>query len=1641
MSNWNSSQSIAPFPLGERDRAVGLSIPQKVYDRERERRVLLDALADVLHGGGPRVLLLTGGPGVGKSALARELEAPVAAAGGFLVAGKFEDTPHGVPYAPIAGGFDELVALILAGREQALAAWRDRLQAAVGDNGRLLTDVLPQLELVLGPQPAVTSLPAAEAQYRFAGVFRRFAGAFATLEHPLVMLLDDLQWGDTASLQVIAALAGDRSLGSLLLVGAYRDDATPSGPFSRMLDELRDAGTSIETVKLGPLRAEPLTVLLADALGMDPVECEPLQAMLYEKTAGNPLFFTQLLLDLRRAGLVRFDRDALMWCWDSEGIRQAPVSANVVGLLTDRLAGCPREMQRALSLAACLGGSFDAGLLARAGAGEETGRLTEEAVRTGFLLRGHDGYRFSHDHVREAAYAAIRVEDRPAMHLRIGRVLLADGADLFEAVGQLDRGRSAIVQPSERRELARLNRLAAERARAAAAFDAVSEYCSAGLELLGADAWVSEHDLAFSLTLEYAAAEMYAGNLEEVERLLSAAVANARTRLQRTMCARLWMDLKATTGALGEGLELVFDVLRTYGLEIRMHPENVEDVELAMRERLGDRPIEALTDLPLGHDREIEGALDVLARAGAHAYLVDPNLHRVLACVVIDLTLKHGVFPASPWGLAAYGLELHIAGRHAEARRFTDVALGLVDRHALVAYRAFVCILVAEDVWSRELGAAADAAREGIRSGIEHGDVFSAAVSWYVLCLHRFAAGHALADVENDAQEGLDYARRVGFVRQANTLLLLRQFVRALGGRTDNLTALTGPEFDEIALQETLASDPVGYIYPRLYVHRLQAQVFGGAYEEALATSDRLAPELSRVRGLHAQADAAFFGALAIAGCDARVRRARLGQLRAQAERLGAWANTCPGNFAHQAALAAGEVMRAEGRPDEALELFAVAIARAQTHGFVHVEGLAHESAARLCHEEGLARPAGERLRDAIACYRHWGATAKVAQLELAFPSLAAATGEDGGESLDALAVAKASQAISGEVVHERVLERLLETVITQAGARAGKLLLCRQGQTFVVATAERTQTGVAVTVHDPPLEPSPEVVAETVVNYVNRTKQPLIIGDATTRSPFAADPYIMRRHVKSMLSMPILAQRELRGQLCLENDLIADAFTTERLAALDVLTAQAVISLENASLYAELRREIAERKRYEGELQYLADHDSLTGLFNRRRFREELDRELARARRSGVPGAVLLIDLDYFKYVNDSLGHSTGDQLIAEAGGLFALRVRGTDVLARIGGDEFAVILPDVTEHEAEFVASALLEAVRSDLKVDFSGQSRPVTASVGIAPFSSAGDQSAEELLVEADIAMYDAKEAGRNRVSIYSLTDDHQERMQARLTWGERIRRSLDEDRLVLHAQPILPLNEDAAPRHELLVRMIDDDGGLIAPDVFLHIAERMDLIDRIDRWVAREAIRLLANEQDGGHEIRLHVNLSAVSLADEELPAYIARELENAAADGRGLCFEITETAAIINMERARRFAARVAKLGCQLALDDFGAGFASFYYLKHLPFDYLKIDGEFIQDLANSPTDQLVVKSIAEIAHGLGKRTIAEFVSDRQGLELLERYGVDYAQGYYISRPTPISETDLARHPAIQEHEQNAPAHGVEERFHPEDDEV
>jgi diguanylate cyclase (GGDEF)-like protein/PAS domain S-box-containing protein len=434
---------------------------------------------------------------------------------------------------------------------------------------------------------------------------------------------------------------------------------------------------------------------------------------------------------------------------------------------------------------------------------------------------------------------------------------------------------------------------------------------------------------------------------------------------------------------------------------------------------------------------------------------------------------------------------------------------------------------------------------------------------------------------------------------------------------------------------------------------------------------------------------------------------------------------------------------------------------------------------------------------------------------------------------------------------------------------------------------------------------------------------------------------------------------------------------------------------------------DVTERKRSEERLVHMADHDPLTGLLNRRRFRAELDRHVAESERYGPEGAVIVLDVDHFKQVNDTLGHNVGDELIASIAEVLAQRLRSTDVLARLGGDEFAVLLPRADRDEAEAVARTLVEEVRTKATFLAGARVRRVTISVGVAMVEPGSGNTGEEVLVAADLAMYDAKDAGRDRHAFFRTPDRDEARTKVRLNWVERIRDAIDHDGFVLAAQPIVDLRSGAVTQHELLLRMVDDEGDLVPPGAFLGVAERYGLMAEIDRWVASEAIGLLAEAERHGTPLRLEVNISGSSLGDAALLAALESDLRAAAIDPRNLIFEVTETAAVADVTLARRFADRLAALGCRFALDDFGAGFGSFYYLKHLPCDYVKIDGEFVAGCTSSETDRLVIGSLVSLAHGMGKQTIAEFVGDEQTQRQAAALGVDFAQGFHVGRPVPL----------------------------------
>ncbi len=437
------------------------------------------------------------------------------------------------------------------------------------------------------------------------------------------------------------------------------------------------------------------------------------------------------------------------------------------------------------------------------------------------------------------------------------------------------------------------------------------------------------------------------------------------------------------------------------------------------------------------------------------------------------------------------------------------------------------------------------------------------------------------------------------------------------------------------------------------------------------------------------------------------------------------------------------------------------------------------------------------------------------------------------------------------------------------------------------------------------------------------------------------------------------------------------------------------------------IARDITERKRFESELVHLANHDSLTGLHNRRWFENELRNELERSRRSGRSGAVVWLDIDHFKEINDSLGHRVGDDIIVAVSQAVQQSTRSGNTVARLGGDEFGILEPDATAFDAECLAERLVDRIRQTA-VDVDGKEIRVTPSVGIVVYPDHGS-TAEELLTRADLAMYHAKEEGRNRACFYRPDEQWDAQMRSRLTWVMALEQALRENRFVVHAQPIVDLATGKVDRYELLVRMEGEDGSIIAPDLFLPVAERVGLIPQIDRWMVQHAIDLLALQNPHGPETRLDVNVSGRAFSDPGLLDLISDELMRTGVDPSRFGIEITETAAVEDVSRARTFVEALKRIGCRVALDDFGSGYSSIYYLNNLPVDCVKIDGGFVKSLRESRKDQHIVRAIVELSRGFGIVSTAEFIEDAETLELLREYGVHYGQGFFLGMPTPEAE--------------------------------
>ncbi|WP_309242964.1 trifunctional serine/threonine-protein kinase/ATP-binding protein/sensor histidine kinase [Hyalangium versicolor] len=1187
------------FPLGSQDFPARFQLPQKLYGREAEIDALLSAFERVTRQGRSEWVLVRGYSGIGKSSVVQALHQPVLQRRGFFLSGKFDQLQRDVPYATLAQAFKGLVQQLLAGSDAEVEAWRQRLLEAFEGFGQVLVELVPPLEWVVGRQPDVSEMPPQEAQNRFHRVFQRFLSVFATPERPLVLFLDDLQWVDFASLELLKFLATHPDTPPLLWVGAYRDnEVSSSHPLMLSVEELRKGGVRLGDISLGPLQLEQTRQLVADALpGTRSEVLQALTDVLQAKTGGNPFFLLQLLQTLYQDGLlVRASGGG--WRWDEAGVKAKGYSDNVVEFMAGRLRQLPDPTQQLLRLASCVGNAFSAPTLALLGSIEaiELERRLEPALHEEMVVQtGGDQYRFLHDRIQQAAYALIPEAERKSLHLRIGRMLLSSLSPdqlrerLFDVVGQLNAGAELMVESDERLRLARLNAEAGWRAKASAAWRSAVGYFNAVFPLLPGDPWKTEHALAFKLRMDQASCELMAGHAAEARRIVDELLPRALARPELAEAYRLKSTLHLAAGEIQLAVECLLECLERFGMPMP-HTPTIEEIRAADAEvwtLLGDRPIESLAELPPMADPDMKAAMSILADLTVPALYSGSSLLPYHLCRMVALSIRHGNAEAAAHGYAWFGLVGCVASaeKYQEGYAFGRVAQRLVDRPEYAAHRSATLFILAHlSRWVRSFSVSLGLFHETFRHALPRGDFRNACYCCDNIIINRLLMGHELGDVYQESVARLEFVRKANYEDVGTFLTIFQSHVQQLRGLSDAPGSLSGGGFNEKEFEARVESRGLQFMACIYFITKMKARYFGGEFEAALQAADAADKLVSHLSGLIIRFDFHLFRALTLAACF-RSMPARqeefLSAAREHHQQLVAWAGLCPENFRAAERMVAGELARMTGNTEEAMRAYEEAMQSGRENALAHHVGISAELAARFSQQLGWVTASNSYAREAWEAYRQWGAEGKARLLEVQWPRVAmsreSANNGTGTSQLDALSVVKAQQAVSREIVLDRLVATLMSVALQSAGAQRGALLL-RQGDLLkVVALSDATGSK--------PREAN-QALPWTLLSYVRRTGEPVVIDDTSRPHAYLSDGELLRSHARSVLCMPLRRKEEFYGVLYLENSLTTQAFTPGRLALLGHIASQAAISIENARLYTEVQRAEAALRQANEELE-----------------------------------------------------------------------------------------------------------------------------------------------------------------------------------------------------------------------------------------------------------------------------------------------------------------------------------------------------------------------------------------------------------------------------------------------------------------------
>ncbi|MEH2163130.1 MAG: AAA family ATPase [Nostoc sp.] len=1220
---------IDSIQLGLQDVCDQFQIPQKLYGRDNEVAMLLAAFDRVTSSQNytqktaqqeqknnqtfkVEMMLVSGYAGIGKSALVQELYKPITQKRGYFIWGKFDQFQRNIPYRAIADALQKLVRQILCESDEQVQQWRSLLLTALGSNGQIIIDVIPEVELIIGKQPPVPEVGATEAQNRFNRIFQSFVRVFCSKEHPVVIFLDDLQWIDSATLNLIELMLLDEQTQSLFLIGAYRDnEVNPMHPLVLTLERLQKQGTVLQEIILKPLTLEPLSQLIAQTLHQNADTVRSLAELVLRKTEGNPFFVNEFLRMLYSENLLTFDAKHLSWEWNIAQIQSQNITDNVVELMLRKLKKLPEITQQILRLASCVGAEFNLDTLSIVC--DQTPKAVFRdllaAIQVGLIqpLSELDEdlliqeYKFLHDRVQQAAYALIDESHKEVVHLQTGRNLLEKtlperiSERLFEIVDHLNQGIELVSEQPERNEIAKLNLMAAQKAKAAIAYSMAKKYLATARVWLAASSWQTNYDLTLDLYIETTEVAYLCGDFEQVEYWVAIVLQEAKTVLNIVKVYEVKIQTDMAQSQPLKAIDTALQVLQQLGISFPKEPsKSYIQLEIdTITSLIGEKPIGDLSHLPEMTDPDKLAAMRILSSIMIAAQIAAPDLMSLLASKQVNLSIQYGNAFTSPFAYANFGLILcGMVGNIESGYQFGQLALRLLSQsktHALTA-KTFFIVYVFIIHWKEHIRKTSQQLPEGYQSGLETGDLEFAAYCAHTYCLQSFIAGKELVKLECDLRT---YGEAIHQIKQETPLAwnqIFQQSVLNLMGRSVSLTLLIGEAYNE---GNRLPQDETdGAVIFLVHFNKLFLCYLFSEYSQAVENGSKAQRHLLKARGTALYPLYYLYDSLAKLAIypesNAKAQAEILKNVDVNQEKIKQWANYAPINHLHKYHLVQAEIARVLGQLLEAEEFYEQAILGARENGYIQEEALAYELAAKHYLVRGREKFAQTYMKEAHYCYERWGATAKVRDLETRYsqlftqlsnvthtliPKVSKTTSNNSPIAFDLASVLKASQAISSEIELEQLLNSLMKILIENAGAQTGFLFLENSGEWVIEAACELNDGDTVCITQVLQSISTANLVPESIINYVIRTHGCVILNDATREGNFIDEPYIQQHQPQSILCMSLLKQGKLVGVLYLENQLASGAFTPERSQVLNLLSTQAAIAIENAKLYSKLRK------------------------------------------------------------------------------------------------------------------------------------------------------------------------------------------------------------------------------------------------------------------------------------------------------------------------------------------------------------------------------------------------------------------------------------------------------------------------------------